>query len=247
LTIGLTSFKVSEIPVNKIKPNNFNLREIDENVVRELTESIKSSGLLQPIMVRSLGDNFEIIFGLHRFEACRRLGWERIPAVVINLSDEEAFLTCVIENLQRNIRINPVSEAEGYRTLISRGWTIHDIAQKIGKSDSYVYERLRILDGLHKKIKEKLVSHVCKDNPITPSHAERLALIKNKRLQLKLAKLIKEKGLSVRQLERLTAKVQTKMPKGCLCPKCPNYPCKYIPESREGYRRLLEKTFSSFK
>jgi len=227
--MGLKQSVIHEIPVNKIKANRFGLREINEDMVREVSNSVRSQGLLQPIMVRRLNGEFEVVFGLHRLEACKRLGWEKIPAIVVEISEEEAFLTCVVENLQRNIKINPVTEARGYELLISKGYTPHEIAQKIGKSDSYVYERLRILKKLHPAIRKR-ITHVCN---LTPSHAERLALIPDPKLQLKLAKLIEKRQLSVRQLERLTRKIQTVMPKGCLCRQCPNYPCKYIPEVEE--------------
>lgn len=230
---------VHEIPIDKIRANRFRLRELNENIVREMANSIRSKGLLQPIMVRRVNGEFEVIFGLHRLEACKRLGWKHVPAVIMDLSEEEAFLTCVIENLQRNIKINPLAEAQGYKLLISKGWTPHEIAQKIGKSDSYVYDRLRLLSRLHPAIRRQLSTHVCRGNPITPSHAERLALLHNQKLQLKLAKLIKEKRISVRQLERLTRKAQTQLPEGCLCRQCPNYPCKYIPQKPQEYGLTL--------
>jgi len=133
---------VSEVPVDKVKPNGFALRDLDQAAVKELAESIRANGLLQPIMVKPTGDGYELVFGLHRLEACRRLGWKKIPALVKHISSEEAFLTGLTENLQRNIRINPVAEARGYRHLMAKGWTPHEIAQRIGKSDSYVYDRL---------------------------------------------------------------------------------------------------------
>ncbi len=223
------SFPV-QIEIEKIDSNKFKLRELDETIVKELAESIKVNGLLQPIVVRPIENlRYELVFGLHRLEASRRVGLKTIPAIIISISEEEAFLMNVVENLQRNIKINPIMEAQGYKNLIAKGWTIHEIALKIGKSDSYVYERLRLLDKLHPIIQKKLISRACKTF-ITPSHAERLALINDKEQQLKLAKLIEEKHLSLHQLERLTRKIQTQLflPKNCLCLKCPNYPCKLL-------------------
>jgi len=221
-----TSF-LTQIEVDKIDPSKFKLRELDETIVKELMESIKANGLLQPIIVRPVSNlRYELVFGLHRLEALKRLGLKFIPAIIVSVSEEEAFLMNVVENLQRNIKINPIMEAQGYKSLIAKGWTIHEIALKIGKSDSYVYERLRLLDKLHPAIQEKLTSRACK-TAITLSHAERLTLISDKTQQLKLAKLIEEKHLSLHQLERLTRKIQQfSLPKNCLCVKCPNYPCK---------------------
>jgi len=167
---------------------------------------------------------------------------EKIQALVKHISSEEAFLTGLIENLQRNIRINPVAEARGYKRLMAKGWTSHEIAKSIGKSDSYVYDRLRVLDRLHPTIQRKLITHVCK-SPITPSHAERLTLIEDIKVQLKLAELVRKKHLSVRQLERLTRRIRSQMPNGCICKQCPNYPCKHIPEQDNLLTSLLKKSF----
>ena len=234
--------KISEIPVDRVKPSSFTLRDLDEAAVEELAGSIKASGLLQPIMVKPTGDGYELVFGLHRLAACKRLGWKKIPAFVKHISSEDAFLTGLIENIQRNIRINPVAEARGYKLLMAKGWTSHEIAKRIGKSDSYVYDRLRVLDRLHPTIQRELVTHVCK-SPITPSHAERLTLIEDMKLQLKLAELVREKHLSVRQLERLTRRIRTEMPNGCICKQCPNYPCKHVPEQDNLLTSLLKKSF----
>jgi len=137
------------VPLGRVEPSGFGLRELDEAVVKELAESIRANGLLQPVMVRRRGDGYELVFGLHRLEACRRLGWRKIPALVREISGEEAFVAGLVENLQRNIRVNPVAEARGYRHLMAKGWTPHEIAQRIGKSDSYVYVHVKSLcDGL---------------------------------------------------------------------------------------------------
>jgi len=232
--------RISEIPVDRVKPSSLSLRDLDEAAVEEMAESIKANGLLQPIMVKPTGNGYELVFGLHRLEACRRLGWRKVPALVKNISSEKAFLTGLIENLQRNIHINPVAEARGYKLLIAKGWTAHEIAKRIGKSDSYIYDRLRTLDRLHPTIQRQLITHVCK-SPITPSHAERLALIEDPQLQLKLAELVSKRRLSVHQLERLTRRIQSQMPHGCICKQCPNYPCKQIPE-QDNPDPLLKKS-----
>jgi ParB family chromosome partitioning protein len=232
---------ISEVPLDSVIPGNLTLRELDEAAVEEMAESIKANGLLQPIMVKPTGNQYELVFGLHRLEACRRLGWRKVPAIVKNISSQDALLAGLIENIQRNIRINPVAEARAYKLLIAKGWTAHDIAERIGKSDSYIYDRLRALDKLHPTIQRELTTHVCK-SPITPSHAERLTLIEDPELQLKLAELVREKHLSVRQLERLTRKIRSETPQGCICKQCPNYPCKHIPEQDIPLDALLKKS-----
>jgi ParB family chromosome partitioning protein len=226
------------IPLSDIKPNDFGLRRLHEATVKELAESIMACGLLHPIMVKPSNGSYELVFGLHRLEACKSLGWETIPAFVRDISSEEAFIAALVENIQRNIRINIIAEARGYKRLMAKGWTPRDIARKIGKSDCYVYDRLRVLDKLHPTIQRQLNTHVCTQS-ITPSHAERLALIGDPQLQLKLVKLIRENNLSVRQLEYLTRKIQLSMPEDCICKECPNYPCKYIP--RTGQLKQIAK------
>ena len=95
-----------EIEVDRIRPGEFSLRDLDDAVVEGLARSIEGVGLLQPVVVRPLGDGYELVFGLHRLEACRRLGWKKIPARVKEVSDEEAFLLNMVENLQRNSQPN---------------------------------------------------------------------------------------------------------------------------------------------
>ncbi|MEM2661210.1 MAG: ParB/RepB/Spo0J family partition protein [Nitrososphaeria archaeon] len=192
-------FKEEEIEIEKIDSSYFSLRKIDEEFLKELMNSIKYCGLLQPILVRRSGDRFVVIAGNHRLEACKRLGWKKIKALVTDISLEESFLLQVAENLQRNTKINVVAEARGYKWLIERGWTLNQIAKKIGKSDKYVSARIRIIEKLHPYILEKL--SLGKYKHLTPSHAEQLALINDQSKQLELARIIEEEKLSVHELE----------------------------------------------
>ena len=109
---------IVEVEVDKVRPGEFSLRDLDDDMVEGLARSIEGVGLLQPVVVRPLGDGYELVFGPHRLEACRRLGWKTIPARVEEVSDEEAFLLNLVENLQRNSHINPIAEARGYKRLI---------------------------------------------------------------------------------------------------------------------------------
>lgn len=221
---------IVEIEVDRIRAGKFCLRDLDDMVVGDIANSIKEAGLLQPITVRPISDGYELVFGLHRLQACKQLGWKRIPAIIKKASSEEAFTMHVIENLQRNTHINPIAEAQGYKLLISRGWTMVQIAEKIGKSCSYVSDRLRVLDKLHPRVRRKL-SFPRGKTRITISHAEHLSLIEDPQQQLKLAKTVEEEGMSVHKLERMVRKlrrVEETLPEGCLCMKCPNYPCSNI-------------------
>jgi len=186
------------------------------------------------VLVRPLADGYELVFGLHRLEACKRLGWKTIPAIIRKVSNDEAFIMNVVENLQRNVHINPISEAQGYKCLIKRGWTVVKIAEKIGKSCSYVCDRLRVLNRLHPKVRERLSFPRGKTSAITVSHAEHLSLIEDAKQQLTLAELVMEKGLSVRQLERKVRRLrrlEETIREGCLCKTCPHYPCGRITRS----------------
>ncbi|MGA2784895.1 MAG: ParB/RepB/Spo0J family partition protein [Candidatus Bathyarchaeia archaeon] len=190
-----------EIPVERITVSRDLLRDINETIVSELAKSIQSNGLLQPILVRPRGRSYEAVFGHHRLEACRRLDWKSIPAIVKEMSADDSFLVKLVENLQRNVEINPLAEAQGYIKLINNGWTINAIASKIGKSDSYVSDRIGLVRRLHptivKRIKEK------KNGYLKPSHCELLARLGSKQRQLQLSELVERRRLSVRRLERM--------------------------------------------
>jgi len=214
--------RIRNVDIKLIRPSSFRLRPLDTKTVRDLMSSIKSKGMLQPIMVRLAGKSYEVVFGLHRLEACRRLGLRKIPAIIRRFTQDESFLTQIVENLQRNIFIDPIQEAKGYQSLIQKGWTITEIAYSIGKSDNYVSDRLKILKKLNPIIAKKIKPPG--KGPITISHAEQLALITDPSKQLRLARMISKKGLSVRELESL---MRSQQERGrCLCESCRLFPCK---------------------
>lgn len=195
-----------ELPLERIASAPRLLRDLDENVINDLTKSILANGLLQPILVRPVGNSFEVVFGHHRIEACRRLHWQSIPANVKQMSTDEAFLIKVVENMQRNNEINPLAEANGYIALIDHGWTINSIARQIGKSDSYVSDRIGLIRRLNPEILRKLRDR--QSRYFKPSHAELLARIGSKQRQLELSELVERRRLSVRKLELLVSSKQ---------------------------------------
>ena len=200
------ALEIREIDIEKLTPGSYRLRPIDQNVVKELARSIAHVGLLQPILVRPISsDQFQVVFGLHRLQACRQLGLAKVKAIVRPLSSDDAFLASVAENLQRNADIDAFEEARGYQALISSGWTQTEISQRIGKSDSYVSDRLNLIRRLHPRITMKLEENRKKGivGAITASHAQRLARVKDPTRQLELASLIEEAKLSVRDLENV--------------------------------------------
>ena len=166
----------------------------------ELERSIRNIGLLQPIVVREAPAGYEVVFGNHRLEACKQLGMKRVNAIVKAFTEEEAFLARVSENLLRNTYIDPIEEAEGYRMLVKKGWTINAIGCKVGKSDSYVCERLGMIERLSSEARSEVSRGF-----LTASHAEVLSRIRDKSMQKEIAKLVKKKRLSVRSLEEIVS------------------------------------------
>jgi ParB family chromosome partitioning protein len=176
------------------------LRPVNEEIVAELARSIANAGLLQPIVVRKENGGYEVVFGNHRVEACRNLGMKSIPAIVKQLTNDEAFLASVSENLLRNVHVDPIVEAKGYKMLVDHGWTINAIGRKVGKCDSYISERLALIGRLSERVQSK----VAEGNPhLTPSHAELLSRIRDPIRQNEVAELVERKRLSVRALESM--------------------------------------------
>ena len=201
--MGTRLEKPEELPLDSIRTSCDALRDLDTRVLTELAKSIQQSGLLQPILVRPDRSCYEVVFGHHRLEACKRLGWQTIPAFVKTMSDNESFLTRLVENLHRNIEINPIAEASGYIRLIDNGWTINKIAERIGKSNSYVSDRIGLIRRLHPEIAKKF--NGADNKYLKPSHLESLARLKSKKEQMELTCMIEQKHLSVRKLERMIA------------------------------------------
>jgi ParB family chromosome partitioning protein len=192
--------QVVDLNIESLKHPSWTLRPISEEVVAELMRSIQNAGVLQPILVKKCEEGYSIVSGNHRAEACRRIGMKRIPAVVCNFTDEEAFLACVTENLVRNTYIDPIEEAKGYKMLLEKGWTINAIGKRVGKCDSYVSERLAMLDRLDPSLFSRVTGN---NGGLTPSHAELLSRLSDRTRQNELARLVEERRLSVRALENL--------------------------------------------
>jgi ParB family chromosome partitioning protein len=188
--------QVVELELGSLKTPLWPLRPVKESLVHELERSIKGNGLLQPIVARRTDRGYEIVFGNHRVEACKRLGMTHVRAIVREFTEEEAFLARASENLIRNSYVDPIEEAEGYKMLLRRGWTINAIGQRVGKCDSYVCERLALLERLDRRILAKLAG-----GKLTASHAELISRIPDAERQNEVAELVSKKRLSVRSLE----------------------------------------------
>lgn len=186
---------VSLIPIENIQANKQNPRSVFlEDELIDLSNSIKERGIVQPIIVRQRENesSYEVIAGERRWRAAQIAQLDKIPAIIKTLSDDDALEIAIIENVQRS-NLNPIDEASGYKRLIDiYNYTQEDLSNVIGKSRSYIANILR-LTNLPLKVQEYLAS-----GQITIGHAR--ALIGSDDAE-KIANLIIEKGLSVRQTE----------------------------------------------
>lgn len=196
---------IKYILVEKILYSPFQPRlklEEDEHF-NELVKSIKEKGVLQPILVRPKGEGlYECVAGERRLRAAKKAGLKEVPAIVKDFSDEDALVIALIENLQRK-NLNPLEEALGYKNLMEKfGYTQEDIAQRVGKDRATIANLLRLL---------KLPSIIQKDlleEKLTVGHAKVLLSLDSESKQIYLRNLILEKGLSVREAEKLASKLQ---------------------------------------
>ncbi len=194
-----THAQIREIPVGKILPNPAQPRlSYDEDSLTELADSIREHGVLQPILVRPSGAQFELIAGERRWRASRMAEREAIPAIVVDLDESTALEVSIIENLQRE-DVSPLEEAAMFRKMTEAfGYSVRQLAQKVGKDKGYVENRLRLSDA-PADVRE-LVS-LRKD---TISHAYELMKIGDERKRRRLAKRIAAGDLSLAKLRAIT-------------------------------------------
>ncbi len=194
-----THAQIREVPVGKILPNPAQPRlSYDEESLTELADSIREHGVLQPILVRPSGVQFELIAGERRWRASRMAERETIPAIVVDFDESTALEVSIIENLQRE-DVSPLEEAVMFRRMTDAfGYSVRQLAQKVGKDKGYVENRLRLSDA-PADIRE-LVS-LRKD---TISHAYELMKIGDERKRRRLAKRIVAGELSLAKLRMIT-------------------------------------------
>ena len=189
--------QIREIPVEKILPNPAQPRlSYEEDSLTELADSIREHGVLQPILVRPVGSKYELIAGERRWRASRLAQRETIPAIVAEFDDQTALEVSIIENLQRE-DVSPLEEAAMFRKMMDLGYSVRQLAQKIGKDKGYVENRMRLADA-PPEIRE-LVS-VRKD---TISHAYELMKITDERTRRRLAKKVAAGELTLVKLRAL--------------------------------------------
>jgi len=194
-----TQAQLREIPVTKILPNPAQPRlSYEEDSLTELADSIREHGVLQPILVRPAGAKFELIAGERRWRASQMAGREAIPAIVVEFDEQTALEVSIIENLQRE-DVSPLEEATMFRRMTETfGYSVRQLAQKVGKDKGYVENRLRLSDA-PADIRELL--SLRKD---TISHAYELMKIGDERKRRRLAKKIVAGDLTLAKLRVIT-------------------------------------------
>jgi ParB family chromosome partitioning protein len=193
-----TRASIREVPLDKILPNPAQPRlSYEEDSLTELADSIREHGVLQPILVRPVGSKFELIAGERRWRASRLAKRETIPAIVVEFDEQTALEVSIIENLQRE-DVSPLEEASMFRKMTELGYSVRQLAQKIGKDKGYVENRMRLSDA-PPEIRE-LVS-VRKD---TLSHAYELMKVGDERTRRRLAKKVAAGELTLARLRALT-------------------------------------------
>ena len=188
--------KVLQLKLEEILPNRFQPRlRFDEVAINELSESIKKHGVIQPIVVRPIGDKYEIIAGERRFKASQLAGKNTIPAIIADLDDKNSAEVALIENVQRE-DLTPIEEAVSYKKILDMGYlTQTELATKLGKEQSTIANKLRLLN-LHEEVQDALL-----DEEISERHARSLLKLDKER-QRQMLKNIIEKRLTVRKTDQ---------------------------------------------
>lgn len=199
--------KIVSLAIEKMRASDFQPRKyFSEARLRELADSIKEKGIIQPILVRPKGDSYEIIAGERRFRAAQLLGYKEVPALVKNVGDGDVLELSLIENIQRE-ELNRMEEARAYKRLSGEFRLTHeDIAKRVSKDRATVSNTMRLLD-----LPEKIQDFI-EENTISMGHAKCLIALENDKAQLKLCQKIINKGLSVRQTELLARAEQGDKP-----------------------------------
>jgi len=190
--------EVVNIAIEKIIPNRYQPRTVfDETKIEELARTIHTHGVIQPIVIRKMDDEmYEIIAGERRFRAMSKLQWTEVPAIIRNLSDKETASIALIENLQRE-ELTAIEEAVAYQKLLKlHELTQEALAQRLGKGQSTVANKLRLL-----KLPEEVQQAIMKKE-LSERHARALMQIKEKEMQLQLMNMTMENHWNVKQLEQ---------------------------------------------
>jgi len=188
----------SVLPLSQIRTNeNQPRKSFDQDKLNELADSIRQNGVLQPILVRKVGDQYEIVAGERRYQAAVLAELKEIPVVIREISDKEVFQLALIENLQR-ADLNPIEEAQGYSKLIrDNGLTQEQLGKILSKSRSSIANTLRLLD-LPDEVQDMMA-----EGRLSAGHARAILAVADEEARVRLARKVLEERLSVRQTESL--------------------------------------------
>lgn len=187
-----------EVKLDLVRPNPFQPRKrFDAEALQELADSIRKHGVLEPVVLRRVGDEFQIVVGERRCRAARLVGLDLIPAVVRSYSDRSMMEIALIENLQRE-DLDPIEEAQGYQRLMEEfHMTQEEVAQSVGKKRATVANAVRLL------VLDDSIQQLVSEGRISVGHAKLLLSVDSQRERLRLARKIVEDQLSVRSVEKM--------------------------------------------
>lgn len=207
---------IKMIPISEIRSNPYQPRlHFDQEALQELADSIKEHGVFEPIIVKKSIKGYELVAGERRTKASKLAGLETIPAIVKDFNDQQMMEIAILENIQRE-NLSPIEEAQAYKNFMNKmDMTQEEIAKRFGKSRSHITNLLGLLS-----LPSEVQKDVTKGN-ITMSHARVLSKLENKDQILELASEVKEKGISVRELEDISRGGDLAKKKPVFKPKTP--------------------------
>lgn len=190
--------EIIEVALDDIIPNRFQPRlSFDEDALNELAKSIRQHGIIQPLVLRKVGTKYEIIAGERRYKASYIAGLTRVPAIVIDLNDNESAEVAIVENIQRK-NLSPIEEAKSYKKLLDRGYLTQDeLASRMGKTQGAISNKLRLLN-LSQDVQDALLN-----NQISERHARSLLKLENEDDQIEILNRIINQRLNVRDTDNL--------------------------------------------
>lgn len=213
-TTSAVKLKIMDIEPNRDQPR----KVFDDDALAELADSIAKHGVIQPLLVRPMPDgSYQLVAGERRWRASRMAGLTEVPVVIKELSDDEAMALALIENLQRE-DLNAIEEAQGIKALMDTlSLTQDEAAERVGKSRPAIANSLRLL-----KLPDEVLELVS-NGTLSPGHARALLGFKDTEDMIETAKLIIEKGLTVRDVERLVKKRNKEPQKERTAPRRESY------------------------
>ena len=190
--------EIVEVSLDDIIPNRFQPRlSFDEDALNELAKSIRQHGIIQPLVLRKVGNKYEIIAGERRYKASYIAGLSKVPAIIIDLNDNESAEVAIVENIQRK-NLSPIEEAKSYKKLLDRGYLTQDeLASLMGKTQGSISNKLRLLN-LSQDVQDALLN-----NQISERHARSLLKLENEDEQVEVLNRIINERLNVRETDSL--------------------------------------------